>query len=67
MIQLKDELSALSKKHNEAFESAVYIRMNAEEADEYDESGLRMGKVPRTIGKVRPLVPMKGCASGASA
>ena len=52
VTELKDELSALSKKHNEAMESAVYIRMNAAEADKYDESGERMGKVRELLGKL---------------
>ena len=52
VTELKDELSALSKKHNEALESAVYIRMNEEEADEYDQSGVRMGKVRELLGKL---------------
>jgi hypothetical protein len=52
VTELKDELSALSKKHDEALESAVYIRMNKEEADEYDQSDLRMGKVRELLGKL---------------
>jgi hypothetical protein len=45
VTELKDELSTLSRQHNEALESAAYIRMNEEEAHEYDQSGVRMGKV----------------------
>ena len=48
---LKDELSALCKRNFEALESAVYIRMNEEEGDEYDQSSVRISELYRLLGE----------------
>jgi hypothetical protein len=52
LTELKDELSALSKKHADALESAIYIRMNREEAIEYDQSGERIHELYVLLGKL---------------
>jgi hypothetical protein len=53
VTELKDELSALSKKHMEALESAVYIRMNEKESDDYDQSGVRISELYGLLGNSR--------------
>jgi phenylpyruvate tautomerase PptA (4-oxalocrotonate tautomerase family) len=50
--ELKDELSALSKKHFQALERAVYISMNEEEADKYAQSGVRISELYGLLGKL---------------
>ena len=52
LTELKDELSALSKKHHEAWESAVYIRMNREEATKYDQNGERIHEIYVLLGRL---------------
>ena len=52
LTELKDELSALSKKHHEAWESAVYISMNKEEASNYDQNGERIHELYVLLGKL---------------
>ena len=52
MTELKDALSTLSKKNFEALESAVYIRMNEEEADEYKQHSVRIGELYGLLGEV---------------
>ena len=53
VTELKDELSALSRKHIEALQSAVYIRMNEQEADEYDQGGVRISQLYGLLGNSR--------------
>ena len=52
LTELKDELSALSKKHHEAWESAVYISMNKEEASNYDKNGERIHELYALLGRL---------------
>jgi hypothetical protein len=52
LTELKDELSALSKKHHEAWESAVYIRMNKEEGSKYDQNGERIHELYVLLGRL---------------
>ena len=49
--ELADELSALCEEQSEALETAGYIRMNEEEAREYDERHLRIEKICELLGK----------------
>jgi hypothetical protein len=42
LTELKGELSALSRVHREAWESAIYIGMNEEEGNKFDQAGERI-------------------------
>jgi hypothetical protein len=52
LTELKDELSALSKKHHEAWESAIFIHMNEEEANKYDQEGERIHELYALLGRL---------------
>jgi hypothetical protein len=45
VTELKDELAALSKKHVKALHSAIYVGMNEKEADDYDQSRVRISEI----------------------
>jgi hypothetical protein len=40
--KLKGELAALSSKHADALKAAIFVGMNEKEADEYDQSRMRI-------------------------
>jgi hypothetical protein len=52
LTELENELSALSKKHHDAWESAIYIGMNEEEANKYDQAGERIHELYVLLGKL---------------
>ena len=54
--ELADELCALCKEQCEALETAGYIRMNEEEAREYDERHVRIEKICELLGKDLSLI-----------
>jgi hypothetical protein len=52
LTELRDELAALSKKHVDALESAIYVGMNEEEANRYDQSGERIHELYVLLGRL---------------
>jgi hypothetical protein len=52
MTELKDELVALSKKHVDALQSAIYVGMGQKEADDYDRSRVRISEIYALISTV---------------
>jgi hypothetical protein len=53
LSELADELSALSKKQSQALQASAYIRMNAQEAREYDERRVRIGELCSVLGRFK--------------
>jgi hypothetical protein len=51
LTELKDELFALSTEHHEAWESAIYICMNEEEANKFDQAGERIHELHVLLGR----------------
>jgi hypothetical protein len=49
--ELSEELATPSKKHLDALQSAIYLGMNMEEADEYDQSGVRISELCELLEK----------------
>ena len=54
VTELKDELAALSKKHVEELQSAIYVGMNEKEGAEYDQSRVRINELYELLSKVGP-------------
>ena len=52
--QLTDELSALSKQHSNALQTAAYISMSREEAKAYDLRRVRISKICALLGQFKP-------------
>jgi hypothetical protein len=52
LTELKDELSALSREHHEAWESAIYITMNEEECNKFEQAGERIHELYVLLGKL---------------
>jgi hypothetical protein len=52
VTELKDELVALSKKHVDALQSAIYVGMDQKEADDYDRSRVRISEIYALISTV---------------
>jgi hypothetical protein len=50
--KLKGELDDLSRKHVDALKAASYVGMNQKEADEYDQSRVRISELYGLLGKV---------------
>lgn len=50
--KLKDELVDLSRKHVDALKAAIYVGMNQKEADEYDQSRVRIRELHGLLRKV---------------
>jgi hypothetical protein len=51
VTELENELTTLSKKHLDALQSAIYVGMNEEEADEYDQSRMRINELYELLKK----------------
>ena len=54
VTELKDELAALSKKHVEELQSAIYVGMNEQEGAEYDQSRARINELYGLLSRVGP-------------
>ena len=52
--KLKDELAELSKKHVDALQSAIYVGMNEEEGEEYDQGRVRMSELYAMLRECAP-------------
>ena len=55
VAKLKDELAALSKKHVDALQSAIYVGMNEKESDEYEQSRVRISELHGLLSKIGPI------------
>jgi hypothetical protein len=51
VTELRDELATLSKKYLRALQSTIYLGMNEEEIDEYDQSRLRISELYELLEK----------------
>ena len=49
--ELREELATLSEKHLNALRSAIYLGMNEEEADEYDQSRVCISELYELLEK----------------
>jgi hypothetical protein len=49
VTELRDELATLSKKYFRALQSTIYLGMNEEEIDEYDQSRVRISELYELI------------------
>jgi hypothetical protein len=54
MCELAEELAALSHKQSQALQASAYIKMNAQEAREYDDRRLRIGELCSLLSKFKP-------------
>jgi hypothetical protein len=53
LSELADELSKLSKQQSIALQQSAYLSMSPEEAREYDERRVRIGKLCSILGKFK--------------
>jgi hypothetical protein len=64
--ELEDELSALSKQQLIALQFAAFIPMSAQEANEFDDRGIRIGQIYQLLERFgAPSILFKALTSTA--